>query len=45
MDTNINKIHLNNIISLITGGVIGKFLRTGVVFDLGSGKATYNERK
>ena len=45
MDTYINKIHLHNITSIITGGVIGKFLRTGVVFDLGSGKATYNERK
>ena len=45
MDTYIKKIHLHNITSLITGGVIGKFLRTGVVFDLGSGKATYNERK
>ena len=35
----------HNITSLITVGVIGKFLRTGVVFNLGSGKATYNERK
>ena len=38
-------LSLHNITSLITGGVIGKFLRTGVVFNLGSGKATYNERK
>ena len=45
MDTYINKIHLHNITSLITGGVIGKFLRTGVVFNLGSGKATFYERK
>jgi len=45
MDTYINKIDLYNITSLITGGALGKFLRTGVVFDLGSGKATYNERK
>ena len=45
MDTYINKIHLHNITYLITGGVIGKFLRTGVVFNLVSGKATYNERK
>ena len=45
MDTYINNIDLHNITSLMTGGVIGKFLRTGVVLDLGSGKATYNERK
>ena len=45
MNTYINKIDLPNITSLITGGVIEQFLRTGVVFDLGSGKATYNERK
>ena len=45
MDTYINKLHLHNITSLITVGVIGKFLRTGVVFDLSTGRATYYERK
>ena len=45
MDTYIKKIDLDNITSLITGGVLGKFLRTGVVFDLSTGRATYYERK
>ena len=45
MDTYINKIDQNNITSLIIGGVIEQLLHTGVVFDLGSGKATFYERK
>jgi len=45
MDTYINKIDLDNITSLITGGALGKFLRTVAVFDLSIGKATYYERK
>ena len=45
MDTYINKIDLPNITSLINRGALGKCLRTGIVFDLSIGKATYNERK
>ncbi len=45
METYINNIDLPNITSLITGGALRKCLRTGVVFDLSIGKATYNERK
>ncbi len=41
MDTYINKIDLHNITSLITERVLGKFLRTGAVFDLSIGRATY----
>ena len=45
MDTYINKIEIDNITSLITGGALGKLLRTRVVFDLTICRATYYERK